>query len=211
MTKLNKTFWDKKYNSGNLGWDIGYISTPLKTYIDQLTNKNLKILIPGAGNGYEVEYLFKSGFNSIYVVDISKEPLDNLKNRIPAFPEERLIQMDFFDLQESNFDLILEQTFFCALDPQLRKSYTLKMHDLLGQNGKLAGLFFDFPLTTKGPPFGGNLEEYKKLFKPYFRIKKLERAYNSINPRHGNELFFIFEKKFRQNAEPNTITSRNTT
>ena len=102
--------------------------------------------------------------------------------------------MDFFDLQDSNFDLILEQTFFCALDPSLRESYAIKMNNLLREKGKLAGLLFDFPLTEKGPPFGGDINEYKKLFFEHFRIKTLERAYNSIKPRNGNELFFIFEK-----------------
>ena len=70
MMNLNKAFWDNKYTNEKLGWDIGYISTPLKSYIDQLADKNLKILIPGAGNGYEVEYLFNSGFTNIHVVDI---------------------------------------------------------------------------------------------------------------------------------------------
>ena len=192
--KLNKAFWDNKYNNEKLGWDIGYISTPLKNYIDQLANKNLKILIPGAGNGYEVEYLFNRGFTNIHVVDIAQQPLDNLKHRIPHFPKDRLIHMDFFELQESNFDLILEQTFFCALDPSLRGTYVIKMNNLLRENGKLAGLLFDFPLTEKGPPFGGDINEYKNLFFEHFKIKTLERAYNSVKPRDGNELFFIFEK-----------------
>jgi len=192
--KLNKAFWDNKYNNEKLGWDIGYISTPLKNYIDQLANKNLKILIPGAGNGYEVEYLYNRGFSNIYVVDIAQQPLDNLKKRIPHFPKDQLIHLDFFDLQESNFDLILEQTFFCALDPSLRETYAIKMKALLRENGKLAGLFFDFPLTENGPPFGGDIDEYEKLFFEHFKIKTLERAYNSIKPRNGNELFFIFEK-----------------
>jgi len=194
MMNLNKAFWDNKYTNEKLGWDIGYISTPLKGYIDQLADKNLKILIPGAGNGYEVEYLFNRGFTNIHVVDIARQPLVNLKNRIPLFPEDQLIHLNFFELRESNFDLILEQTFFCALDPGLREAYAIKMNDLLRENGKLSGLLFDFPLTGKGPPFGGNINEYKKLFIGHFKIKTLERAYNSIKPRNGNELFFIFEK-----------------
>lgn len=32
---------------------------PLKVYFDQLTNKDLKILIPGGGNSHEAEYLLK--------------------------------------------------------------------------------------------------------------------------------------------------------
>ena len=93
------------------------------------------------------------------------------------------------------FDLILEQTFFCALRPELRENYARKMQSLLKDGGILAGLLFDFPLEDGGPPYGGNIEEYRAFFSPYFEIRKLQRAYNSIPPRRGSELFFIFEKK----------------
>ena len=194
MNTFNKKFWDKKYNENKTGWDIGVISTPMKEYIDQLTNKHLKILIPGAGNGYEVEYLFKLGFTNIFVIDIALQPLNNIHKRIPNFPKENLIHSNFFDHKEK-YDLILEQTFFCALHPTLRSSYANKMFELLNKSGKLAGLLFDFELTENGPPFGGNIVEYIQLFYSKFEIKILEKCYNSIKPRKGRELFFIFEKK----------------
>ncbi|MBT8305401.1 MAG: methyltransferase domain-containing protein [Maribacter sp.] len=192
--RLNKKFWDDKYAENKLGWDIGYVSTPIKVYIDQLTNKNIKILIPGAGNGYEVEYLFSKGFTNIHVIDIALQPLRNLKKRIPSFPENQLLHLDFFDLKEVQFDLILEQTFFCALDPMLRQAYVSKMNNILAPGGKLVGLFFDFPLSEEGPPFGGSEKEYRQLFEQQFNIRILEKTYNSIKPRKGIELFFIFEK-----------------
>ena len=192
--KLDKKFWEDKYSKNKLGWDIGYVSTPLKEYIDQLSNKKLKILVPGAGNGYEVKYLFERGFENVFVVDIALQPLKNIKSRITVFPKNQLIQTNFFDLEEGDFDLILEQTFFCALDPKLREAYAIKMKSVLKDKGKLVGLLFDFPLTDQGPPFGGDINEYQKLFKQHFKLKTLERAYNSIEPRKGNELFFIFEK-----------------
>ena len=114
---LNKNFWDLRYQNNEIGWDIGYISTPLKKYIDQLTDKNIKILIPGGGNSYEAEYLHNLGFKNVFVVDISPTALTNLKNRVPDFPKNHLINIDFFKLNNS-FDLILEQTFFCALTPK---------------------------------------------------------------------------------------------
>ena len=93
---LNKAYWDKKYALNKTVWDIGYISPPLRAYIDQLTDKEIKILIPGAGNGYEVDYLFYKGFTNIHVIDIASQPLENLKARIPSFPDGQLIQKDFF-------------------------------------------------------------------------------------------------------------------
>ncbi len=191
---LNKAYWDKKYTLNKTVWDIGYISPPLRAYIDQLTDKEIKILIPGAGNGYEVDYLFNKGFTNIHVIDIASQPLENLKARIPSFPDGQLIQKDFFELENHGFDLILEQTFFCSLEPSHRKAYAMKMHGLLNEKGKLVGLLFDRTFKDGGPPFGGNEGEYRRLFNPYLSIKVLERAYNSIKPRKGNELFFIFEK-----------------
>jgi len=194
MKKLNKTFWEHRYHENNTGWDIGYVSRPIKTYIDQLTNKDVKILIPGAGNSYEAEYLWEKGFKNVFVLDIVKQPLINLKKRVTKFPDEQLIHSDFFDLKDS-FDLIIEQTFFCALQPNLRKRYSNKMYELLKENGKLIGLFFNFKLTNEGPPFGGNKTEYRKLFSSGFKIKTLEKSFNSIKAREHKELFFIFEKK----------------
>ncbi len=193
-TRFDKIYWENKYQEKATGWDIGYVSTPLSTYFDQITNKELKILIPGGGNCYEAEYLFEKGFKNVFVIDIAEQPLKNLKARFPNFPDSHLIFDDFFNHQ-GKYDLIVEQTFFCALDPVLRKKYVEKMVGLLSEKGKLAGLLFDFELTGEGPPFGGSKEEYLQLFPPYFMIKKLERCYNSIKPRAGKELFFIFEKK----------------
>lgn len=193
MMNLNKDFWENRYETNETGWDVGEITTPLKDYIDQIKNKDLKILIPGAGNGYEFDYLISKGFKNVWVVDIAKQPLENLASRNPEF-KNNFIESDFFELNQQ-FDLIIEQTFFCALEPNLRSKYVDKMHSLLNNKGKLFGLLFDFELTEVGPPFGGCKEEYIELFKEKFNLKVLDRAYNSIKPREGRELFFIFEKK----------------
>jgi SAM-dependent methyltransferase len=193
-TRFDKTYWENKYHENATGWDIGYASAPLTDYFNQLRDKKLKILIPGGGNCYEAEYLFEQGFENIFVIDIAEQPLKNLKARFPNFPDHQLIHDDFFNHQ-GTYDLIVEQTFFCTLDPAMRQKYADKMADLLTENGKLAGLLFDFELTEDGPPFGGSTAEYLPLFSQKFTIKKLERCYNSIKPRNGRELFFIFEKK----------------
>ena len=191
---LNKNFWDLRYQNNEIGWDIGYISTPLKKYIDQLTDKNIKILIPGGGNSYEAEYLYNLDFKNVFVLDISPTALTNLKNRVPDFPKNHLINIDFFKLNNS-FDLILEQTFFCALTPKLRDSYVLKMNQLLRPNGKLVGLLFNIPLNKDRPPFGGTKKEYLSYFKTYFKIEIMELSYNSISERTNNELFIKLIKK----------------
>ena len=193
-TILDEAFWNDRYNSRETGWDIGYVSTPLKEYMDQLSNKNIKILIPGGGNSYEAEYLFKSGFTNISVIDISSIPLENIMKRVPSFPKKNLLHQNFYDL-EGNYDLILEQTFFCTMDRKLRKKYISKINELLKPNGKLVGVLFNIPLNEDRPPIGGSEQEYKSLFEEKFIIEKMETAYNSIPQRAGNELFIKLSKK----------------
>ncbi len=193
-SEFNKNYWENNYKTNQIGWDIGYASPPITNYIDQLNKKDIRILIPGAGNAYEAGYLFKNKFNNITVLDIAKQPLKNLAKRIPSFPKENLIQSDFFS-HEQRYDLIIEQTFYCSISPESRSKYADKTHELLNKGGKLIGLLFDFPLTEEGPPFGGSLEEYKNTFSKKFHIQVLKPSFNSIKPRHGRELFIIFEKK----------------
>jgi len=190
---LDKSYWTERYEHNQTGWDIGDVSTPIKEFIDQIDNKNLKILIPGAGNSYEAEYFHKLGFRNVWVADISKIPLEHLRQRVPDFPKNQLLNLDFFVL-EDKYDLIIEQTFFCAIEPRLRKNYVTQMNDLLNNDGELVGLLFNASLNDDKPPFGGNKEDYIELFEEHFEIKKMEEAYNSIPPRKGNELFFRLSK-----------------
>lgn len=194
MNPFDREYWEERWRENQTGWDIGHISTPIKEYTDQLTDKNLSILIPGCGSGHEAEYLHKSGFTNVHVLDFSPYAIKSFLERTPGFPNEHCHVEDFF-AHNGNYDLIIEQTLFCALHPDLRHDYARKMSELLVPEGKLAGLLFNFPLTAEGPPFGGSTEEYLKTFEPRFKIRVLDEAYNSIGPRAGRELFFIMERK----------------
>lgn len=185
-TEFSADFWNKRYEDGETGWDIGYPSTPIKEYIDSLTNKSIRILIPGAGNAYEAEYLHLQGFENVHVLDIAENAINLFKSRVHDFPFDHLIHGDFFDHQ-GEYDLIFEQTFFCALPPGLRLKHAEKMCELLSPNGKLAGLMFNFPLEEKGPPWGGNEEMYREVFEPNFGSVKIKPCLNSIEPRQGSE------------------------
>ncbi|MFP9114797.1 methyltransferase [Flavobacterium sp. RHBU_3] len=194
MTKLDKNYWENRYQSDDAKWDAKRVTTPIKDLVDSLTDKKAHILVPGAGNGHEFEYLINNGFTNTYMLDIAESPLKNAIARLPQVEASCFILGDFF-AHEGQYDIIIEQTFFCALDPALRSEYVAKMHSLLKPGGILAGLLFNFPLTQEGPPFGGSTDEYNTLFGNLFHIKTLQTAQNSIKPRQDRELFFIFEKK----------------
>lgn len=192
-----EAFWSNRYAENRTGWDLGHPSRPLKTYIDQLDRKDLRILIPGAGNAYEAEYLFQEGFGQVSVLDIAQAPLSAFQKRLPAFPPHQLIQGDFFQHQ-GQYDLILEQTFFCSFEPaaENRTAYARKMAELLPAGGKLVGLWFSHPLFPGAKrPFGGTQEEYLSYLSPYFSVETFDPCYNSIPARAGGEFFGIFKRK----------------
>jgi methyl halide transferase len=192
--ELNETYWNARWRNSETGWDIGYAAPAITKYASQLTNKNISILIPGCGNAYEAAYLAENGFTNITLIDIAPEAAAKLEKTFSGSKQVQVICGDFF-VHEGAYDLIIEQTFFCALLPEKRSGYVQKMASLLNKNGKLAGLLFNCAFEKEGPPFGGSAEAYKVLFEPHFNIQLMETCYNSIPPRTGNELFVLCLKK----------------
>jgi thiopurine S-methyltransferase len=192
-TKLNQAYWDSRYIDQQTGWDIGYANPVLVDFIFAHFTKDAKILIPGLGNGYELELLWKKGYKKSYGIDLARTPREAFLARNPDFPGKQYLIEDFF-LHNAKYDVIVEQTFFCALDPKLRENYVRKMAISLNPGGSLFGLLFDFE-KKDGPPFGGSFEEYLNLFSADFEIVTMEKCMQSIAPRQGNELFFHLRKK----------------
>ena len=188
---FDNAYWTNRYAEKQTGWDIGLPSTPLKEYIDQLKDPSIKILIPGCGNAYEAGYLVQKGFTNLTLIDISALLVNNLRLKFADQPVN-IIHEDFF-LHQDKYDLVLEQTFFCALHPSQRIDYAGKIKELLNEEGKLAGVLFDREFEG-GPPFGGHREEYRQLFSACFSNVKISTCYNSIESRKGTEVFMILKK-----------------
>ncbi len=191
--ELNDAYWEGRYQENKTGWDLGSASEPIVSYLKTLINKELKILIPGCGNAYEAEWALNNGFRNVHILDFAASAIENFKLRFPSFQIDHIHHEDFFEHQGS-YDLIIEQTFFCAINPEWRQNYAKKMHSLLHDKGVLVGLLFDTSFVD-GPPFGGSKQEYLSYFSSYFDLLHFETCYNSITPRAGKELFIELRKK----------------
>ncbi|MBL0126642.1 MAG: SAM-dependent methyltransferase [Flavobacteriales bacterium] len=186
--QLDRNYWEGRYINEDASWDLGAPSTPLKEFLDQLTDKDLRILTPGGGRSWEAEYAHRIGFRNVFVIDLTDAPFKDLLARCPDFPQDHLITGDFF-AHAAAYDVILEQTFFCALDPTLRSAYVARMHQLLKPGGVLVGVLFNEALNTDQPPFGGSQAVYEPLFRKWFDDVSFDPCHNSIAPRAGRELW----------------------
>lgn len=191
--RLDQEYWETKYKTNATGWDLGKVSPPIKHYIDALEDKNISILIPGCGNSYEAEYLLSQDFTNITLIDIAPTLVSKLRDKFKNYPNIKIILGDFFE-HKGEYDLVIEQTFFCALPPVMREKYVVEIHKILKDNGLLIGLLFDRTFES-GPPFGGSQAEYELLFKKYFNFLQMDLCQISIKQRANSELFIEFQKK----------------
>lgn len=189
---LDQNYWNAQYVAQTTGWDLGEVSPPIKKHIDSIENKALRILIPGCGNSYEAEYLLQQGFTNITIIDIAPTLVEALQKKFLNNSSITIVLGDFFEHQ-NQYDVMIEQTFFCALPPSLRQQYVSKTHQLLSDNGLLVGLLFNRRFD-KSPPFGGSKEEYELLFKSFFQFLHFDTCINSIAPRANSELWIELKK-----------------
>lgn len=192
MQNLNKEYWENRYKENKTGWDVGYANPSLIKFCLNVIPYETKILIPGCGNAYEGAELYNNGFHNITLLDISEEAISSAKAKHPELPSSVFKQGDFFD-EENQYELIIEQTFFCALDPDIRSNYVDQLYKLLVPNGMVIGVLFNKDFEG-GPPFGGSAEEYTKLFERKFEVVRMDQCYDSIPQRQGTEVFFVLRK-----------------
>jgi len=186
--ELNQAFWNEKWESRSTGWDIGYPSPAIAGFMENFFPRDAAILIPGCGNAHEAAFLLNHGFTNITLLDIAPKAVEILQHRFSGNPHIRILCGDYFQ-HKGRYDLQIEQTFFCAIDPEKRADYVKKAAELLTGKGRIIGLLFDTQFEKEGPPFGGDSLEYTRLFEPYFKIHKMEPCYNSIPPRTNTEVF----------------------
>ncbi|GIT64997.1 MAG: hypothetical protein Ct9H300mP23_06240 [Nitrospinota bacterium] len=91
----------------------------------------------------------------------------------------QILQSDIFSPTpeyDSVFDYVIEQTFFCAVNPPRRQEYERLVYKILKPGGKLIGLWFplDKTIEDEGPPWGITIDEVNQIFKNGWIIEREE-------------------------------------
>ncbi len=195
--EYTKEDWQEHYESNDLGWDLGQVAPPFAKLWQEEKLPVGKVLIPGCGRGHEVVFLAENGFE-VTAVDFSEGAVTYLENALSERNlEGRVLHQDFFSLDDSHdgvYDLVLEQTFFCAISPRRRQDYALNIARVLRPKGMLVGLFYH---TGKegGPPYNTTREDIEINFSKNFEIQEFDKTSLSIEQRKDKEWLGVLKKK----------------
>ena len=181
-------FWEVLYQADTTGWELGRASPPLANYFANTSPAGLRVLVVGCGRGHEARMLASLGAE-VTAIDIAPSAIAQARAiESPQTVDFRLA--DLFDLrgQLPAFDLIVEHTCFCAIDPARRDEYVAAVADALVPGGTFIGLFFAHG-REGGPPFTTTAKEIRERFGDRFIIDTLATAEGSVISRRGDELF----------------------
>jgi methyl halide transferase len=197
-------FWAELYRNGDTGWDQGGPSPGLVDFLNRdvgagrvMPFQSGRALVPGCGRGHDARALAAAGF-TVIGLDVVKGAVEEAARMAEAegLKRIRFAQADFLHLPaplRGPYDLIFENTFFCAIDPDHRNRYVEAAANLLAAAGFLLGVFYNIQPET-GPPFGATREELLDRFGRRFRLI-LDRVPSSIPRREGKELLMLWQRK----------------
>lgn len=188
--------WQQHYDDDDLKWDLEEVSPPFVNLWQEGKIPQGKMIVPGCGRGHEVLFFSERGFD-VTAVDFTLGAVDRLteslnKKNLSA----KIFHHNFFELSAKHdlkYDLMLEQTFFCAIDPEKRIDYVETAWRVLKSHGKLIALFYETG-EEGGPPFNTTKGQVEEMFSKRFDVEYLEKTQFSAERRRDKEWLGILRK-----------------
>ena len=196
-TGYSREDWERHYEEKDLRWDLDEVAPPFEHLWKERNILPCKAIVPGCGAGHEVIFLAKKGFN-VTAVDYTYGAIKLIES---AFEKNNysgeVLRQDFFKLDceyNEKFELILEHTFFCAINPNMRQAYVETTKRILKAGGYLIGLFYETN-EDGGPPFNTHQKDIEKYFSDSFMIESLSKTSHSAEQRREKEWLAVLKKK----------------
>lgn len=196
-------FWEARYRARDTGWDIAQAAPPIVEWFSGpgAPPPGQRVLVPGAGRGHDALFLAQRG-DRVLAVDFAAPALAALRRRRRALglaPDRcRTLRADVLKLGKrfaGQFDLLVEYTCYCAIDPGDRDAYAAMAAQVLRPGGLLVGLFFPFRTGTPGPPFPVSGPEIRERFAADFEVETWITPTSSIERRQGEERLVVFRRR----------------
>jgi len=155
--------WNDRYVEGRTGWDLGAappallreIRAAMDRHTERGGGRRLRVLVPGCGRGHDALAWARAGAE-VVGMDFARLAVKDAtalaeREGLPVrYVEANVLELDAAFV--AAFDLVWEQTCFCAIPLESRRGYAIAMSEALDQEGELLGLFWNHG-NEGGPPF----------------------------------------------------------
>lgn len=141
-------------------WDSNGVAPAILRLLPWTHHPPSLVLVPGCGNGAEVQALHARGYR---VTGLDRQPSG------PGIECGDFLESNF----HQQFDLICERGLYANLRPDLRPRYVEAAARALRSGGQLFGVLVEGPSGNR-PPYGTNAAEVLRMFAPYFDVVRLE-------------------------------------
>lgn len=162
------TNWEEKYQKGDIIWDKGAPSPPMRQYLQRHPEIRGHTLVPGCGHGHEVALAVQFDLDAIGL-DIAPTGIAEARKLYPQIAERFVIGNLFNPSNELRgaFDVVLEHTCMSGLHPSMRADYRRGIDLTLKRGGLLVGVWFinpDLDPGEEGPPYPLSVPDLTALF-----------------------------------------------
>ncbi len=190
-------YWSQIYQQEIPRWDLGQPSPALLDMLPRLKLPKSRVLVLGCGLGHDAAFFAENG-HVVTAVDMSTEAIKGARAKYEnRYPQITWLETDLFKMGHEHhqaYDLVFEQTCYCAINPTLRDNLIMKWRQFLADQGHLLGVFFAME-KKQGPPFGGTEWELRERLKKHFQFIFWGRWDKSIDRRNGKEFLIYAVKK----------------
>lgn len=152
-------------------------------------NQDQKILDVGCGTGILFDYYLKTNPKEVVAVDISKKMTAIAKLKYKSFDKIRVLNMDVFDLNEGDFDLIMLYNSYPHIIE--RQSFAKKCITLLREKGFVVIAHGSGRQEINSVHAGHDTDISTKLNDPLEEIKIWEKNFNVIKLIDRDDIYLI--------------------
>lgn len=185
--------WKDAWDEGRTPWDAGASPPVLEKLRRAGELPEGRVLVPGCGAGYDVLTL-AGPERHVVGLDLAPGAVEACEARRveQGFPAEhaQFREGNFFQFEpDEPFDLVVDYTFLCAIEPDRRVEWARKMAEVIVEGGELLTVIF--PVVDKpadeGPPYPLSPELVWQLLKDNFEQITLRPIVESNPGREGKE------------------------
>lgn len=189
-------FWQVHYDEHRLSWDLGAAAGAWGPLVELHAIAPGRTLVLGAGRGHDALWFAERG-HTVTAIDFAAGAVAatveaaRLRNVSMDVRQTDLFALTAAEL--GRFDVVVEHTCYCAIDPARRPEYERVVAELLRPGGHYLAVFFRD--ATGGPPFPTPREETRALFESDFELLRLEPNPDSPEHRVGREDRAVFRRR----------------